>query len=422
MTPSLPVSENRLSRRRQETVGGCLFVGLLLLSRLYVTINPRLAQFGDLWFGTDIPRHIDWAMIGASADRAHLHPLSFALYKVWGLLLRFSRLHSRPAAFVACAALPCALASRAIVSAARQFSAEGTSRTGQIAFNFIAALAVGPIFVFAPIPESHALGGAALLLEAVCVYAALQAPSDAARQRRNAVLLGAAAAGMSITNAVPAGCLLLPLLVSKHHRRGLAQWLLVAGIGLICVAGAAIAAEHLSASAGDYPLIGEVAWARIPHWHSVRASVQALFVHQFGIPAMSHPRHGDLFAVPYTLVVPREAPTRLQLFAGGLWIIGLIAWWRQTGPAHQVERQLVFCCHVALTGLLAFSCIYDPFEAYMVSPHAWPFVLVPLLLAVKTSLETRKYLPLYCLGACVLLSLAQTLIAFPHLLHLLHDG
>ena len=407
----------------QIIAGLCLSTGFLLLSRIYVVVNPHLADIGDLWFGTDIPRHIDWA-VGASVDRAHLHPLSFALYKIFGAFLRLLGLRAPPIAFVACAALPAAAASFALVSAAPVFSAPGRGQTAHAAFNVAAALIVGSLLVFAPIPESHTLGGAALLLEAGCVYTLLELPLDAPAEKHlmRTVFFAAAAVGMTITNALPATCLLLPLLASGMHRRALAKWLLLASLVLICLEVIAVAAEHFGSPTSDYSLSGEEAWMRVPHWRSMRAAVQALFVHNFGIPAMSHPRRGDLFGIPYTLVVPREAPTRLQLGAGGLWIIGLIAWWRQTLQTHLAERQIVFCCLLALAGLLTFSSVYDPFEAYMVSAHAWPFILVPLLVAVKNSLETRRYLPLYCLAACVVLSFAQTLAAFPHLLHLLRGA
>ncbi len=388
-----------------------LFVGL---SAALFLCAPSLYDTYDLWFGTDIPRHIQWAIAPAYVFRSHLHPLSFLIYRSLGTLFPLLHLRSREAVFLACSFPPAFLASAAVVCAAQ------IARPGDRMLAGLGGVVLGSALFFAPVPESHTLGGAALLLEGTSVFWALCAdPREAATARvQAAVLWGGAAAGMSLSNALPALLLLVPLwrfrtaLPALRNRLGwVALAMLVVEIGINVI-------QARSPDPGGVNNLNvERNWLAWPTWASCRESLSSLSLHLFGLPPVHHTIHKLSWPSnpPYPLVYPRQFPSPIQCAAAACWCLGMALWWKR---ASSRGRAFTTACLAALLGLVAFSAAYDTFEAYMVSAHAWPFLLLPTLCLLHEA-PSRRSAPALLITACVFLSALQSCLSLPHALFLL---
>lgn len=280
----------------------------------------------------------------------------------------------------------------------------------------VASLIVGPTFVFAPVPESHMLGGAALLLQTLCILKAMRAESvagvksaaDGAYQIsvRGAFLWGLLAVGFSLSNLAPAAILMFGLHSVRcwNMRRSLLAGL---GLGIFLF----IAWPH----AQDL-LAFESNWLGTPHLSTLAASARQLVVLQFGVPdsnllTWNDPYLGGSGIVnPFTgyvitSVYPRGAVSPVQAAACLLWLAGIGLWLRQS--IISCDRRFAVVCASALGELIAFHSVYDTGEAYLFSPHAWPFVLLPGLVAFADGLQMRRFCQIACFAASIGLSAVQ---------------
>lgn len=387
----------------------------LSLSAVMLFLAPSLYDTYDLWFGTDIPRHIAWATDPTFVFRSHLHPLSFLLYRTLGTLLALLHVRGHTAIYLACAFPPALLASVAILTAARIVPPE------RRLLGILGCLTLGSVLIFAPIPESHTLGGAALLLEGGAVFWALQARSreaDAAGFAHVAVLWSAAAAGMAPTNALPGLVLLLPLWQIRAGRRAFLRRLGLAALVIFLLEVAVYIFQARNPDVGgSNNLAVETTWLAWPTWRSCWESLASLFLHLFGVPPVHLTIHGSPSPdhPPYPLVYPRQHPSLIQCAAAACWCLGLRLGWNQ---ASRISRILTSNCLTALIGLAAFSAVYDTYEAYMDSAHVWPLLLLPTLLFFREA-PSLQSAPALLMTASVLLSALQTCLSFPHAYFLL---
>ena len=61
-----------------------------------------------------------------------------------------------------------------------------------------------------------------------------------------------------------------------------------------------------------------------------------------------------------------------------------------------------------IASLVAFHAVYATDEAYIFSPHVWPFVVLPGVLAWTDARHDRDRLALLCLGGATIVALVQT--------------
>jgi len=406
---------------------GPFLLSVALLTAFYLGISAAIVHLGpslfgvyDTWFGTNIPRHIQWATDPEFVFRAHLHPVSFLIYKALGVPMRLLHVRTHVAVFVACS-LPAAL----LTSLAITHAADGLAPARRLRPLFgLACVAIGATMFYATIPESQAMSGACLLTEGIMVFRALRARQGGAEDGDSLRLAWAfvtLAAGITLSNAVPGLVLLLPLYADPARRRGLGLPLSWMALAIALAEAAAYIAQQLSPQpGGPNNLSLERDWMARPTAHSLWVSLSTLFLHLFGLPPCHLTVHHQVLTgqPPYPVIYPRMWHSPVQCAAGLLWVAGLVLWWRRPDAAPAARAQIAACL-VALLGLVCFSSFYDTFEAYMVSSHAWPFVLLPALLVLRDSWERRALAPLRCMGAVVALSVLQTVLSLPHTFFLL---
>ena len=418
VSASAALVEPSLPRRETLRVSVALLTTVFLgLSAAMMFLAPTLLYVYDIWFGTDIPRHVQWTTAPDFVFRGHLHPLTFLLYKTLGTFLRLLRIRSDQGVYLPCCVPPAVFASIAIVDAAARLG-----RPGLRLASGLAGVVLGASLVFAPIPESHTMGGAALLLEGVWVWTALRARQAGAEDDRavgRAVTYMTVAAGMTVSNIAPGLLLLLTLWPAVARRRVLLRRLALAGLALVLLDGvASIAQMRSTLPSGSNSLAVEQAWLAVPTPYSFWVSLSSLWLHLFGLP----PCHLTIHKLSwpdqpaYELIYPRMRPALVQCAAAGCWLTGLAVWGRRT-RGWGASRSVVAACVLSLLGLTLFSSGYDTFEAYMVANHAWPFVLLPALLILndRDSWPTPARFMLAAIG----LSALQTLLSLPHLFSLL---
>ncbi len=419
LTASAAPTEPDPPRRRTliASVAGLTAV-FLGLSAAMMFLAPTLLYVYDIWFGTDIPRHVQWTTVSAFVFRGHLHPLTFCLYKTLGALLRMLGIRSDQGVYLPCCLFPALFASVAIVDAAARLG-----RPGLRLLSGLAGVVLGATLVFAPIPESHTMGGAALVLEGVWVWTALRAQrrgEDDDRAMGRAVLYAGVAAGMTISNAAPGLLLLATLWKGMALRGDLLRRLALAALILAALILAANVALHRSVLlSGSNNLSVEEAWLARPTPYSFWISLSSLWLHLFGLP----PSHLTIHKLSwpdqpaYELIYPRMQPAPVQCAAAACWLIGLGLWARRTRRG-EPARAIAAACLLSLLGLTAFSSGYDTFEAYMLANHAWPFVLLPALLVLNDPAPDRQA-PARWMMAAICLSALQTVLSLPHLFSLL---
>ena len=381
-------------------------------------LTPPLLYVYDIWFGTDIPRHVQWTTVYEFVFRGHLHPFTYLLYKMLGVLMRLLKIRSDKGVYLPCCLPPALFASVAIVDVAARIG-----RPGRRLLSGLAGVVLGAALVFAPIPESHTLGGAALLLEGLWVWTALRALGRAeedTRATQRAALYATVAAGMTVSNLGPGLILLLPLwLMAPASRHVLLRQLAWGALVLVSLETAIFVAQQCSElPSGSNSLAVEQAWLAWPTPYSFWVSLSSLWLHLFGLPSTHMTVHQLSWPdqPAYELIYPRMRPAPVQCAAALCWTVGLALWWRR-GRGWDPARLLVTCCLASLLELTVFSSGYDTFEAYMVANHAWPFVLLPALLVLND--ESAQRSPSRWMTACIGLSVLQTVLALPHLIALL---
>jgi hypothetical protein len=423
---------------------------LLALTALYVRHFPTVETINDTWFGADVARHLDW-MVQGVPGRAHLHPLSFALYRIAGRM--YAALNLLPAAQKGAmipGALPPILAASLAVPrvahwlASRRVNADDESGRGGMKRQLTSAVllvAISPLLIFAPVAESHVLGGLMLLMSAVLVLRVYDAegettnaapPPEVASVRRRritlALLFGVAATGFSLSNLIPAGIMLgLVLRRRDSFRAALALTLVV------LLEGALVAWRGIFALTGAADgVVGgaqvEQQWLGAPTLQNLYLSFHHLILSQFGIPwgylkeyPASLASHGVPFSGPF--VDGTLAP--LSCCAAVLWLLGVLIYARSL-PARSRVVHFLRHCALILSIFVLFHAIYDPAESYIFAAHAWPFLILPGLLAWNDALAAlrdpghrhRSLAILACLGTAGVLSGLQSALAISHLLRL----
>ncbi len=379
-----------------------LFLLYCALGFAYGRLAPSIAWVPDAYFGADIDRHEAWVNDLRFWRRGALHPASLALFKAYAIVLRGVGAIPGTLPFVVYA-LPGIL----VVSLALALAAYDSS-PARLVGRLLAALLVGPTPMLAPIPESHALGGAALLLQALLLLEAQRAEQRGdeskaiARPAALAVASGGLAIGFTLVNVLPAAAMLV--LLPRSTRATFWRIALVAaavtGVALLGVASFKLRTE------ASYDPWFETSFMIRPTLAALERSFATVVVAQFGTPATM------LVSVPSigNVVLLRPRLSDLQVVAAALWLLGIAAWLRD---ASSVERRFAVACGVALSSVVAFHTTYANQEAFMFSPHAWPYILLPGLAA---GLDARRGAPVLLVRAALLLCLVQVASAFPDFL------
>ena len=382
-----------------------LAVLLAALCLLFAQRCEKLGTVNDLWFGSDVWRHIEWAANPAERGRAAQHPGTFVLFKLHGALLRALDVAPERDRVLGYSLPVLVLASLATAAAATLLT-RGERRRVEV---LLILVAVGPLLVFGPMAESHVPGGAALLLQGVLVLSVLRgrdaglSPQHLRWRMWTAVGLGALAVSATLPNLLPALVLLSAVWGVRRTLIGsLASVATLVAVALgLHLAGVRLWVSELALQVARDEL------AFLPPFHPLQLwwSVRGLLLHPFGMPLTMltewmHPVDGRLV----TSLRERE-PTLLQLAACALWCTAIVLWARspQRAPA---ERRFATTCALALAALIVFHSFVSSYEAYIFSAHAWPFVALPGVLAGLSGSPRQRR----CIRLAVGLALLQTLL------------
>ena len=433
--PSTSASQTRLEKNVAISLWllSGVFVAVMLVTTSLAIENrlPEIATQSDTWFGSDVNRHVDW-VLRCVPGRAHLHPLSFAVFWATSHLFRLAHIpvQAHP---VVLSALPVLLAF-AVAIAPVAFSLAGVSdisgrkRLWQSAIYLVAIVVIGPCFTYACVPESHVLGGLCLFAEAAFVVSELRRRArDGERKNahlaRIAILFGAAAMGFTLTNLFLATVLLVPIL-----RRKLVPWILLA-VGTVFALEAGLVAMYGTAAltgTGDGLRAGtavEASYLRVPDVHAFALALSHVFFVQFGTPntdiARIHDQTQNSSSPPGALGIFLAGATLGQITACALWFAGIAKHLFHRRAEIWNERLVAVACLASLPLLLIFHASYDVTECYIFSPDVWPVLVVPGILCATDAWRRREWTVVSVLLIAVALSTVQTVFAVPHLLTLL---
>lgn len=399
-----------------SAVAFCLFMSMHLL----VTSNlERLSSSYNAWFGTDVPRYLQWSTEVACIDRAHLHPLALLLYKC---ALGLNALGLKASMLTWLSLLPASAAAVATAAAACSPPWGGDRRLR--ALWLVVAVCVGSAPLFAALPETHALGGSVLMLQTLAVMSALRSAASGDRERFRsrcslALGLGCIATGITLSNALPATILLASLLpgADPSARRHLAVRAVWTASALAFLGADVVALQRFTGDQEDeegaVPGIAarfsrEGAYTTPPSPGSILTSFRAMVVHQFGVPPTEVVRHTESNGQKYPLIYVKDGGPLPQAIPCALWYLGIFLWLPRGYQAHPVERKVIIACLAATAALVAFHAAYCTFEAFMFSPHAWPFVVLPGLCILKARAPGRAGAPAFLLLGAALMSLAMS--------------
>ena len=416
-----PISD---SSKYQETWPWLLtvtpIVALLLMTlSIYYSLRfEKLGSSNDLWFGTDIARHVWWSSYPENWNRAHLHPVSFILYKSYGLILGQLGLLPDSNQLVIFAFPTILLTSLALTTAAQWLTPPHPSRMLMRITILSLFLLIGPLIIFAPMPESHVGGGIALLLQAALTLKFLRAEAEGQRvyERIMIFLFAALACGFSLSNCLPATILLLPLLPRQSQ---LGWWIasgVVAVVLVLCVHHFLYPLDIVAWM--ERQLVQELAWVSLPDLDALRESFQNLVLLQFGVPFTEFVtwRHPDT-GWTITSIAHRDA-TFLQGVTFLLWCTGIAIWVGKSRGRAVVEKRFLLLCAGSFLALVAFHTVYSPYDAYIFSVHLWPFLLLPGVLIWIDSLHTRYSGVVACMTTAIALSVVQMILGFVILVNL----
>lgn len=375
---------------------------LFWLSGVYTRRATPLTSSNDIWFGADVLRHADWAGRPAHVGSALLHPLSCVLYKLHGAFLALIGLPASRERLPLVALLPMLLGSLALTWAASRLARRFVPTRPQVAgWGFVGiGVLIGPLAVFGPMPESHLLGGAALLVQAVLTLEALEsahgrhlghapaanAARDTRRQLSSPISLGSItphlmwagiATGCTLGNVLPAAllCLALPRARYRHRVRGvlllvssvIAFWALGSVVKVPPARGGLIAAAR-----------AQLVYAAPPTIESLGKSAVELVVLSFGVPAVRAATYtSSLPGRPVRRLYPDAGRSRLAWAAAASMaaavVLATLARRREGGrPDASLRVSLP-----PLLSLVALHSVYATREAYLFTAHAWPFLLLP---------------------------------------------
>jgi hypothetical protein len=242
--------------------------------------------------------------------------------------------------------------------------------------------------------------------------------------RRGMIFWGIAATGFSISNIVPALLVAFPLWRGFRLTRRQITGAIIGVTAIVILGGAQLAIkfhqEHDSGNFLVFALSRLGYWLHVPDATAVFRSLRALIMAQFGVPTADRCNYSPAVGAPYDGVILKDAPNLLQITAAVCWFLGIVFCWRiEWGNTHgQAQRGMTIGCLFALLWLVTFHSFFASDEAYMFSVHAWPFVLIPGLLALRDGFQARRLPVLLPLGIALLLALIQTTLALPALFRL----
>lgn len=369
-----------MSRRRSAHSGRALDILFVLgltallvsLGALYLSRGPGIARTLNVWFGADLHRHLAWISTPDTWSGAHRHPLAFLFFKASGFIWPVSLEPIGVGSILSGGARVALLVSAALVATGGLLGL----RRGVVP---LIALPLGPLLVFGMMPESHILGGSALLLAGVCAYRASQECAALAPSFRSFAaateLFVAIAVGCSLSNLLPGVALLFalpPELRSSALRRA-------GGLALLTAALLLVAMQIKRAGGGD-PL-HELRYLDLPNAWAWSVAFRELFLGQFGVPTL---RLVEFFGSgpgdPAYRLLPAPSPAPLQALSALCWTIGLATAFPGLS-AH--GRRLCVAALAALLTVIATHAFYAPVESYLFSSHAWPGLLLPTLLCLR---------------------------------------
>ncbi len=117
-------------------------------------------------------------------------------------------------------------------------------------------------------------------------------------------------------------------------------------------------------------------------------------------------------------MVVKKGPTILQISASILYLSGIL-WYLINNIKSQVkEASFIFYCTLALFSIVIFHSFYATKESYIFSAHAWPYLLLPGLVALRNSWKNSQRLPVLFILLALLLTIIQTVIGFNVLFNL----
>jgi hypothetical protein len=277
-------------------------------------------------------------------------------------------------------------------------------------------LVVGPALVFAPTPESHMPGGAALLAEEALLYDGIRARARGASRRFAlfrlgfAVLFGMLAAGFSVTNVIPATLLAVPLVahVGLRPREWQIVKRVVMGLAAFAFVGVLVLLTVTHAWRLRAIMENESHFLHAPGLRSVAASVDASTTKQFGVPEIGVDMSHDPI-LPTRALVPRRQFAPLPTLGFILWLGAIVVWYRRPDTARWA-RHLALASLAAALSMVLFYAIYAAHEAYLFSAHSWPFLVAPGLAALVDNLHRPRRVEVIGLAAAVSLGIIQTVV------------
>jgi hypothetical protein len=393
------------------------YIGLSIFIQSYFTQLLADNFWDNFYFGTDIPRHIEWATNPSVYSRSHLHPLSLILFKIYGCLLLLLGVIPNYSLFPIIS-FPVTLFTSIAIAYTIHIMLPGHLFPVWIqAFGIILLLLVGSTLTFAPIPESHTLGGAALLLQAAFTWHFLKKESENFALKKtfqhNWCLIGiclflAMAFGFSLINLMPGTILLLavpqirPILFSKLFIR---TTLLSGGILISIVIFHYFIISISFLSVIENEILKDVKYVFKPEFKTLKLSIKNFLLSQFGL--------GFLKIIEWTTneYVFRKLKLAeefyLQIAAFFLYMSGIVNWaWRKKG-FNNLELKYILYCAAAFLSLLFFHCIYAVEESYMFTPHGWPFLVVPGILVLRDSWLQHNQWPIIFISLTLLLCALQ---------------
>jgi hypothetical protein len=408
--PSASTADQRRSFWRYLLITTALLTSLFAgLSIHHFSHTHFITETDNVWFGADVARHVHWAYDTHYTTRASLHPISFLVFKSYGLVLRGLHLLP-PASTLYVFALPVILiSSLCLALSAHYFAFYSPLRRGIYFLTLATALIIGPWLFFAIVPESHLLGGMFLLLEGVLLLSSIRVEQQGGEEktlrnlRRGALICGLLAAGFTLSNLAPAAILWAIQIRNTRWRAALVVFMVFVPTLLLQLT----LLDNTSSKEAEKvqsPLMRRIAidkeWTVHPDLKTIAISIHRLTLNQFGMSAVG--------LQPEPLAVyPLPQVSPLQVGALLLWAAGSFLALMRRGEKQSIEGRFVFYCLAAWLSVTLFHASYDPQEAFIFCAHAWPFVLLPGLIALERAIRDRNRVAIGCLAAAITFSLVQ---------------
>jgi hypothetical protein len=276
-------------------------------------------------------------------------------------------------------------------------------------------LVVSPLVAFGPMPESHVLGGVALLLQSTFTLMALRAKAetvegpDAWYWTTASVVCGVLATSFTLSNLLPASILLLPTVPSRWPKPDVASVArIVTGVvTMVLVVYFLLGSVGVLSRAGNL-VAYELRWFTLPNWKLLEASFRNLVMFQFGLPPTALYTWHDTLNSRMVTSVGIHGWTILQAVACGLWIAGTTVWVLSLNR-NSPEYLFLLCCVTGALSLIVFHTSYATHDAYMFAAHIWPYIVLPGVLAWIENVRVRRFAGAICITIAVALSVLQNI-------------